>query len=113
MQLSADAKLILSGIVNLAGNSVIIAALPALLPHTAVVVIFLVFNLAQVIYSFANPSYAVHLIQTGQMRVLMFLSFGIRFAQIQAVGRTGLFVAPRITPYAFDLKRKTLSTSHQ
>jgi len=65
--ISAKAKLVLHAIVNIAGNSVIIAALPALFPPTIVAIIFLVFNLAQVLYAFTDPTYAIHLIQTGQM----------------------------------------------
>jgi len=34
----------------------------------------------------------------------MFLSFAIRFAGMEAVSGTGLVIAPRIIPYAFDLK---------
>jgi hypothetical protein len=65
--LSAKAKLILHGIVNIGGNSAIIAVLPTFLPSTAVAIVFLAFNLSQVIYAFTDPSFAVHLIQTGQM----------------------------------------------
>jgi hypothetical protein len=65
--IGAKAKLVLHGILNIAGNSVIIAALPALFPPAIVAIIFLVFNLAQIIYAFTDPSYAIHPIQTGQM----------------------------------------------
>jgi hypothetical protein len=68
-QLSAGAKLVLHAIVNLAGNTAIISLLPMVLPSAAVAVIFLVFNVAQLIYAFTDPSYAVHLIQTGQLSV--------------------------------------------
>ena len=68
-KLSADAKLALHAIVNLAGNTAIITLLPMILPSAIVAVIFLVFNVAQLIYAFTDPSYAIHLIQTGQMSV--------------------------------------------
>ncbi len=68
-KIGATAKLVLHGIVNIGGNAAIIAILPSLLPVAWVAVIFLVFNLAQVIYAFTDPSYAVHLIQTGQLAV--------------------------------------------
>lgn len=66
-KISAGAKLVLHAIVNLGGNSIIIAALPTFLPPAVVAIIFLVFNVAQVIYAFTDPSFAVHLIQTGAM----------------------------------------------
>jgi len=66
-QLSAKAKLVLHGIVNIGGNTAIITLLPSILPPAWVTIVFLVFNLAQIIYAFTDPSYAVHLIQTGQM----------------------------------------------
>ena len=66
-KISAGAKLALHAIVNLGGNSIIIAALPTFLPSSIVAIIFLVFNVAQVIYAFTDPSFAVHLIETGQM----------------------------------------------
>lgn len=68
-QISAKGELVLHAIVNVAGNSLIITALPQLLPASIVAVIFLVFNVAQVVYAFKNPTYAVHLIQTGQLTV--------------------------------------------
>ena len=68
-KLSAEAKLILHGFVNLGGNAAIIALLPSFLPATWVTVVFLGFNLAQVIYAFVDPTFAVHLIQTGQLTV--------------------------------------------
>lgn len=67
--INLKAKIILHTIVSLAGNGLIIAALPSFLPATVVAVIFLVFNVCQVIYSFFDPTYAVHLIQTGQLSV--------------------------------------------
>jgi hypothetical protein len=66
-QLTATTKLVLHGIVNLGGNAAIIAVLPSFLPSSWVAIVFLVFNVAQVLYAFTDPSYAVHLIQTGQM----------------------------------------------
>lgn len=68
-QLSVEAKLFLHGIVNLGGNTAIIALLTQLLPLNAVAVIFMIFNLAQVLYAFFDPTFAVHLIQTGQLSV--------------------------------------------
>jgi hypothetical protein len=68
-KLSADAKLSLHWVVNLAGNGAIIGILPTLLPTWTTSVIFLLFNLAMVTYAFLDPSYAVHLIQTGQLSV--------------------------------------------
>jgi energy-converting hydrogenase Eha subunit E len=66
-KLSADAKLVLHAIVSLGGNTAIIAILPTLLPTWAVAIVFLVFNLAQVVTAFIDPTFAIHLIQTGQM----------------------------------------------
>ncbi len=67
--ISANAKLVLHFIINLGGNGLIITLLPQILPAAIVTVIFLVFNLAQVLYAFVDPTYAIHLIQTGQMSV--------------------------------------------
>jgi hypothetical protein len=66
-QLSATTKLVLHGIVNIGGNTAIITLLPSFLPSSWVAIVFLVFNVAQVLYAFTDPSYAVHLIQTGQI----------------------------------------------
>ncbi|HVB33702.1 MAG TPA: hypothetical protein VNJ52_04930 [Patescibacteria group bacterium] len=68
-QISAKAELVLQAIVSLGGNSLIIAALPKLLPASIVAIVFLAFNVAQVVYAYKNPNYAVHLIQTGQLSV--------------------------------------------
>ena len=67
--IGAKTKLVLHVVVNLAGNALIVSALPSFLPSSYVAAIFLVFNLAQVAYAFMDPSYAVHLIQTGQLSV--------------------------------------------
>lgn len=65
-QLTVEAKLLLHGIVNLSGNAAILFTI--IPPHwSALLALF--FNLAQVIYAFTDPSFAVHLIQTGQLSV--------------------------------------------
>jgi hypothetical protein len=63
--LSAQTKLLLHGIVNFVGNGAILLLLPD--PYKAITVV--VFNIIQLILAFMDPSYAVHLIQTGQMAV--------------------------------------------
>jgi hypothetical protein len=68
-KLTAGGKLVLHMLVNLAGNAALISVLPSLFPATITAAIFLVFNLAQVVYAFTDPSFAIHLIQTGQMTV--------------------------------------------
>lgn len=67
--LGAKAKYILHGIVNLGGNAAIIALLPSVLPKDWVAIIFLGFNLAAISWAFFDPTYTVHLIQTGAMSV--------------------------------------------
>jgi len=68
-KISASAKLVLHVIVNLAGNSLIIATLPTFLPASVVAIVFLAFNIVQVIYAYVDPTFTVHLIQTGQLSV--------------------------------------------
>jgi hypothetical protein len=68
-KIESQAKLVLRWIVNIAGNGAIIAILPTLLPPWAVAVLFLIFNVAMLTEAYVNPTYAVHLIQTGQMSV--------------------------------------------
>ena len=63
----SDGKLILRWIVSLAGNGAIIGLLPTLLPSWAVAALFFVFNVAMLTEAYVNPSYTVHLIQTGAM----------------------------------------------
>jgi hypothetical protein len=68
-QLSVEAKLFLHAIVNIGGNGAVLALLPQFVPPTIVAVVFLVFNLAQVLYAFVDPTFTLHLIQTGQLSV--------------------------------------------
>lgn len=61
--LGTEAKASLHAIVSIGGNSAIFT----LIPPSWQPVAFVLFNLAQVIYAFVDPTYTVHLIQTGQM----------------------------------------------
>lgn len=62
-KMGADAKFTLHAIVSIGANAAIFTVLPAAWQPFA----FVLFNLAQVIYAFVDPTYTVHLIQTGQM----------------------------------------------
>ena len=63
----AQAKLAMNAVVNIAGNTVIITMLSQVLPQPYLGFVFLAFNLIQVIRAFTDPTFAIHLIQTGQM----------------------------------------------
>ena len=64
-KLGTEAKLVLHWIVGIGGNTLIFTIIPADWKPMAA----LVFNLAMISYAFFDPTYAVHLIQTGQMKV--------------------------------------------
>ena len=66
-KLSVGTQAILHFVVSLGANGLIFAFLSAY-PHLLIVVA-LVYNVAQVLYAFFNTSYTVHLVQTGQLKV--------------------------------------------
>jgi hypothetical protein len=63
--MTAKLKGLLHALVNVAGNGAILELVPADYKPIAL----LVFNLAQIIYAFLDPTYAVHLIQGGKLEV--------------------------------------------
>ncbi len=63
----SDVKLILRWVLNIAGNGAIVGLLPSILPSWLTAIVFFAFNIAMITESYMDPTYTVHLIQTGAM----------------------------------------------